>query len=143
MAGRPTGPVGAFRPTSWARLVTDLLAWTGPQVVDTMVGQDPTRLDGSVSWARPGPVPVWLDQLREVSEQWIHELWTEAGLLLPNVSGVARRAPINPGKFFAPVRSARPGSTASEASLLLAGAVSSAPMQGHFSGASRAEKSHR
>lgn len=37
-----------------------------------MARQDPTRLEGSVSWASPGPVPVWLDQLREVSEQWIH-----------------------------------------------------------------------
>lgn len=54
------------------RLVMDLLAWSGPQVVDTLAGQDPARLDGSVSWASPGPVPVWLDQLRELSEQWIH-----------------------------------------------------------------------
>jgi uncharacterized protein (TIGR03083 family) len=54
------------------RLVIDLLAWSGPQVVDTLVGQDPTRLDGSVSWASPRPVPVWLDQLRDLSEHWIH-----------------------------------------------------------------------
>lgn len=54
------------------RLVTEMLAWSGPQVVATLAAQDPTRLDGSVSWASPGPVPVWLDQLREVSEQWIH-----------------------------------------------------------------------
>jgi len=54
------------------RLVTQLLAWSGPQVTDTMGGQDPARFDGSVSWASPDPVPVWLDQLREVSEQWIH-----------------------------------------------------------------------
>lgn len=54
------------------RLVTELLAWSGPQVIDTMEGQDPARLDGSVSWASADPVPVWLDQLREVSEQWIH-----------------------------------------------------------------------
>jgi len=54
------------------RVVTDLLAWSGPQVIDTLSRQDPTRLEGSVSWASPGPVPVWLDQLREVSEQWIH-----------------------------------------------------------------------
>jgi hypothetical protein len=25
-----------------------------------------------VSWAGPGPVPAWLDQLRELSEYWIH-----------------------------------------------------------------------
>ncbi len=54
------------------RLVMHLLDWSGPQVFDTLASQDPTRLDGSVWWASPGPVPVWLDQLREVSERWIH-----------------------------------------------------------------------
>jgi uncharacterized protein (TIGR03083 family) len=28
--------------------------------------------DAQVSWAGTSPVPVWLDQAREVSEQWIH-----------------------------------------------------------------------
>ncbi len=54
------------------RLVTDLLAWSGPQIVAGLANQDPAAVKGSVSWAGPGPVPVWLDQLREVSEQWIH-----------------------------------------------------------------------
>ncbi len=54
------------------RVVLDLLTWTGPQIVAALADQDPARVDGSVSWADIGPVPVWLDQLREVSEQWIH-----------------------------------------------------------------------
>jgi uncharacterized protein (TIGR03083 family) len=54
------------------RLIRDLLAWTGPAVVEELAGQDPGRLAGLVSWASAEPVPLWLDQLREVSEQWIH-----------------------------------------------------------------------
>ena len=66
-------------------LVTDLLAWSGPQVVAGLANQDPTAVKGSVSWAGPGPVPVWLDQLREVSEQWIHrqQLLQARGCSLP------------------------------------------------------------
>ena len=54
------------------RLTVDLLAWTGPQVELLMRGQDPLERSGQVSWAAGGPVPKWLDQMREVSEQWIH-----------------------------------------------------------------------
>jgi uncharacterized protein (TIGR03083 family) len=54
------------------RVVTDLLAWSGPQVAETMRAQDPSARTASVSWAGTGPVPVWLDQVRELSEYWIH-----------------------------------------------------------------------
>ena len=54
------------------RLTVDLLAWTGPQVERLMRAQDPRARTGHVSWAADGPVPRWLDQLRELSEQWIH-----------------------------------------------------------------------
>jgi uncharacterized protein (TIGR03083 family) len=54
------------------RLVTGLLAWSGPQVTETLRGEGPLARTASVSWAGPEPVPVWLDQLRELSEQWIH-----------------------------------------------------------------------
>ena len=54
------------------RLIVDLLGWTGPQVVEELRDQLPSGMTGSVSWAGPGPVPVWLDQLRELSEHWIH-----------------------------------------------------------------------
>jgi len=54
------------------RLVVDLLGWTLPQVVETLARVDPSAVTASVSWAGPGPVPVWLDQLRELSERWIH-----------------------------------------------------------------------
>jgi uncharacterized protein (TIGR03083 family) len=54
------------------RLIMDLLRWTLPQILEVFAGQDPSAVAASVAWAGPGPVPVWLDQLRELSEQWIH-----------------------------------------------------------------------
>jgi uncharacterized protein (TIGR03083 family) len=54
------------------RLVTELLAWGGPQLAETFRRQDPRARTASVSWAGPEPVPAWLDQARELSEYWIH-----------------------------------------------------------------------
>jgi hypothetical protein len=53
-------------------LIIDLLAWAGPQLVEVLEKQDPRQRSARVSWAGPSPVPVWLDQLRELSEYWIH-----------------------------------------------------------------------
>lgn len=54
------------------RLVVDLLDWAGPHLVDVFEQQDPEARTASVSWAGPDPVPVSLDQVRELSEYWIH-----------------------------------------------------------------------
>jgi uncharacterized protein (TIGR03083 family) len=54
------------------RLVVDLLAWTSPQLVDVLRNQDGRARTAQVWWAGPDAVPVWLDQLRELSEYWIH-----------------------------------------------------------------------
>ena len=54
------------------RLVTDLLVWSGPQIADTFRREDPQARTASVSWAGPEPVPMWLNQARELSEYWIH-----------------------------------------------------------------------
>lgn len=54
------------------RLAIELLAWMGPEVVDLFRHQDRSALAGHVSWAADGPVPRWLDQMRELSEMWIH-----------------------------------------------------------------------
>lgn len=53
-------------------LVTDLLAWSGPQIVSMFAAQDLSSVSASVFWAGPQPVPVWLEQLRDLSEFWIH-----------------------------------------------------------------------
>jgi len=34
--------------------------------------EDPAAYLAHVSWAGPDPVPVWLNQIRELSEYWIH-----------------------------------------------------------------------
>lgn len=54
------------------RLVVELLAWTAPKLIETLQAESPQDGSARVSWAGPQPVPVWLDQLRELSEYWIH-----------------------------------------------------------------------
>jgi uncharacterized protein (TIGR03083 family) len=54
------------------RIVIDLLAWSGPQVAEALRAEEPSARTASVSWAGTAPVPVWLDQVRELSEYWIH-----------------------------------------------------------------------
>jgi uncharacterized protein (TIGR03083 family) len=54
------------------RIVADLLEWAGPQVAETMRGEDPRARTAGVSWAGTEPVPAWLNQARELSEYWIH-----------------------------------------------------------------------
>jgi len=54
------------------QLVVGLLAWSGPLVVAALRDQNPIAIIASVSWAGADPVPVWLDQRRELSELRIH-----------------------------------------------------------------------
>jgi uncharacterized protein (TIGR03083 family) len=54
------------------RLVVDLLRWTDEPVAGLVAAQDASQVTAGVSWAGREPVPVWLDQGRELSERWIH-----------------------------------------------------------------------
>jgi uncharacterized protein (TIGR03083 family) len=54
------------------RLVVELLEWIGPRLVTVLGDEDLAEVSGRVSWAGPEPAPRWLDQLRELSEYWIH-----------------------------------------------------------------------
>jgi uncharacterized protein (TIGR03083 family) len=54
------------------RLVVESLASLGDDVADVVAEQDPSTPSAHVSWASPGPVPIWLDHARELSERWIH-----------------------------------------------------------------------
>ncbi len=54
------------------RLAIDLLDWLGNQVADTFAAQDQRSWTAHVSWASDSPVPIWLDQARELTERWIH-----------------------------------------------------------------------
>lgn len=65
------------------RVVVDLLAWSGPQLVDMFGHEDPAARLAHVSWAGPDPLPLWLNQLRELSEYWIHRQQLLQALGLP------------------------------------------------------------
>lgn len=98
------------------RLVTELLSWTGPQVTDSFREEDPQARTASVSWASPGPVPVWLDQARELSEYWIHRQQLLQGLGRPSDLRADVAGPVLDGLRWAyPYRlaqaQARPGDT--------------------------------
>lgn len=83
------------------RLAIDLLAWTGPQVVEFFRGQDLLARTARVSWAGPDPVPVWLDQARELSEFWIHRQQLLDALGRPNDLDPAVLGPILDGLRWA------------------------------------------
>jgi uncharacterized protein (TIGR03083 family) len=54
------------------RVAMGLLAWSGPQMIDHFATQDPKERIAQVQWAGPDPSPIWLNQVRELSEFWIH-----------------------------------------------------------------------
>jgi uncharacterized protein (TIGR03083 family) len=55
------------------RLLCDLLKFTGDQVNTYFSSLDPYVLGGPISWAGPGPAPVWLNLAREFTERWHHQ----------------------------------------------------------------------
>jgi len=98
------------------RLVTDLLAWAGPQIADTFRREDPRARTASVSWAGPGPLSAWLDQARELSEYWIHRQQLLQALSRPSDLRADLAGPLLDGLAWAwPYRltqvPARPGDT--------------------------------
>jgi len=55
------------------KLLIDLLELTGEQFYDFVQTLDQMATGGVVSWAGPGPAPVWLDTAREYTERWVHQ----------------------------------------------------------------------
>lgn len=55
------------------RVLCDLLAVTGEWTRAYFATLDLDALGGPVSWAGPGPAPVWLDLAREYTERWHHQ----------------------------------------------------------------------
>lgn len=53
-------------------LVVELLEWSGPRLFAVLAQEDLSERAARVSWAGPERAPRWLDQLRELSEYWIH-----------------------------------------------------------------------
>ena len=54
-------------------LLCDLLRLTGTQASAHFAGRDLYALGAPVSWAGPGPAPVWMDVAREYTERWHHQ----------------------------------------------------------------------
>jgi uncharacterized protein (TIGR03083 family) len=54
------------------RVALGLLTWSGPQMVEHFAAEDPVARTAHVQWAGTEPSPIWLNQVRELSEFWIH-----------------------------------------------------------------------
>lgn len=54
------------------RVLVELLGTTTPLVLELWRSLDPAALGEPVSWAAPGPAPVWLDCARDFTEYWAH-----------------------------------------------------------------------
>jgi uncharacterized protein (TIGR03083 family) len=53
-------------------LLRDLIEGVTPQVLAFWRDADLEAFGGAVSWASPGPAPVWLDCARDFTEYWTH-----------------------------------------------------------------------
>ena len=53
------------------RVLKDLLEWSGKQVDQYYRSLD-LREPSKVIWAGPGPVPLWFDLARDLTELWVH-----------------------------------------------------------------------
>jgi len=77
-------------------LLIDLLALTGLQLCDYFRSLDPYALGSPVSWAGPGPAPVWLDIAREYTERWHHQ---------QHIRDAVNKSGLKEPRFMAPVLS--------------------------------------
>lgn len=80
-----------------ARLVCDLLEFTGAQMAEYFRSLDPYAMGGSVSWAGPQKMPVWLDVAREYTERWHHQ---------QHIRDAVDRAGYKQPRYLAPVLAA-------------------------------------
>lgn len=75
------------------RLLCELLTETGEALKAFYRGLDLARGD-AVSWAGPKPAPVWLDIVREHTEQWVHQAQIRDALDLPVLDEPRLFAPV-------------------------------------------------
>ena len=78
------------------RLLIDLMTLSGLQMCDYFRSLDPYALGRPVSWAGPGPAPVWLDIAREYTERWHHQ---------QHIRDAANASGLKEPRFMAPVLS--------------------------------------
>lgn len=105
------------------QLVVQLLAWAGPQLVETMRAADPTDVSAQVSWAGDAAAPVWLDQLRELSEYWIHRQQLRWAVGLPTDRDAALASILEGFKWAYPYRLAGLGAPGDSVTIDIEGDV--------------------
>ena len=76
------------------RVLRDLLALTGEQAAAYFGSLDPYALGQPVSWASPGPAPVWLDLAREYTERWHHQQHIRDAVERPGLTEARYLAPV-------------------------------------------------
>lgn len=64
------------------RIVQDLLEWSGRQVDQYYASLD-LRAPSTVIWAGPGPVSVWFDLARDLTERWVHQRQIRDAVRMP------------------------------------------------------------
>jgi uncharacterized protein (TIGR03083 family) len=85
--------VGAARRMS-PRVLTDLLSHVGEQVTAFWQTVDMNAPGEPVSWAGPGPAPVWLDAARDFSEYWTHQQQICDATGRPGLTGAEFMGPV-------------------------------------------------
>ncbi len=76
------------------RVLIDMLELFGPQMCAYFQELDPFQMGGEVSWAGPGPAPVWLDIAREYTERWHHQQHIRDAVGVPGLKQPEYFAPV-------------------------------------------------
>jgi uncharacterized protein (TIGR03083 family) len=76
------------------RLICTLLAFVGEEMDDYFVHLDGAAVGEAVSWAGPGPAPVWLDIAREYTDRWVHQQQIRDAVECPGMTEPRYLAPV-------------------------------------------------
>ena len=76
------------------KLITQLLAFTGPQVINLFRSLDPFAIGVPVDWVGPDPAPIWLDLAREFTERWHHQQHIRQAIGRPGMLGPEYLSPV-------------------------------------------------
>jgi uncharacterized protein (TIGR03083 family) len=74
-------------------LLIELLVYTGTRTQIYFEGLDMSAAGPTVSWAGPGPHPIWLHVAREYTERWLHQMQVREAV---GASGLYDRALFQP-----------------------------------------------
>lgn len=75
-------------------VLQELLAVSGAPLFAYFASLDPMAIGGPVSWAGPGPAPVWLDAAREYTERWHHQQHVRDAVGRPGFADPRHMAPV-------------------------------------------------